>query len=179
MLCWSLSIDGTTTRYDDCLLFFLEFLTQTPPLNEYTPRTHFCTDNDLEIFIRQDNAELINSPAIQDPTLTTWVYFDGRNYDNVELARGVYQDGMPVITEPLPGVYNADGSSRTGTKEQGSLYMTFDHDLKKMTVQRSSLQELDGDDPNVVAGFVITAMENCIARSATEFVLIFSSHGSG
>ena len=151
-----------------CRILFLLVLTPT------------TTDNDLEYFIIQDLLELIASPAITDPTLTTWVYHDGRNYDTADVNLGYYpSDGMPVITQSLPGIYDTNGNPLTGGKITTSTYMTFDHDLQKMVVRATSQNELNGDDPQTVAEFVYNALMDCIPRGSTEYVLIFSSHGSG
>ena len=138
-----------------------------------------AADNDLEWFIRNDNYELITSPAVKDPSLTTWVYFDGRNFGPEELESGYHEDGWPVITEPLPEVYNVDGTAIMGEKEQGSRYLTFNHNLGKMIVVQTFENELSGDEPETVANFVATAVSDCVAKGSTEYFLIFSSHGTG
>ncbi|GAX09741.1 hypothetical protein FisN_19Lh210 [Fistulifera solaris] len=124
-------------------------------------------DNDLEYFIRQDNNELINSAAIREPTLTTWVYFDSRNYGTAE-----------DITLPLEDVFAPDGTP-LAEKLEGSLYMTWDHTREQMVVNASSTTELNGDDPQTLFDFLAYAMTDCVARGSTEYMLILSSHGSG
>lgn len=124
-------------------------------------------DNDLEYFIRQDNNELIQSAAIRDTTLTTWVYFDGRNY-------GTNED----ISFPLADIYNPDGTL-IEEKTEASLYMTWDHSQEKMIVNASSTAELNGDDPQTLYDFLAYSMTDCVARGSTEYMLILSSHGSG
>jgi hypothetical protein len=124
-------------------------------------------DNDLEYFIRQDNNELINSAAVREPTLTTWVYFDSRNYGTAE-----------DITVPLEDVFAPDGTP-LAEKLEGSLYMTWDHAREQMIVNASSTAELNGDDPQTLFDFLAYALTDCVARGSTEYMLILSSHGSG
>ena len=137
------------------------------------------TDNDLEYFIINDLLELVQSPAISDPTLTTWVYHDGRNYEAADVALGYYiDDGSPVIVDALPLIYDTNGNPLT-SKITTSSYMTYNHGLDKMVVVATSPQELNGDDPSTVTNFVYTALLDCIERGSTEYMLFFSSHGSG
>jgi hypothetical protein len=126
-------------------------------------------DNNLEEAIRADNNELIQSTFIKDETVTTWVYFDSRNYNTPEL---------PDVTEPLMNVYNADGTPVT-EKYEGSQYFHWDHDLQKMLVHTTLAGEQNGDDPQTVYDFVTVALTDCVARGSTEFFMGFSSHGSG
>lgn len=137
------------------------------------------TDNDLEYFIVNDLLELVQSPAIADPTLTTWVYHDGRNYDAADVALGYYvDDGSPVIADALPLIYDTDGNPLS-SKITTSSYMTYNHDLDKMVVVATSQEELNGDDQQTVVDFVYTALLDCIERGSNEYMLFFSSHGSG
>ncbi|GAX22182.1 hypothetical protein FisN_19Lh242 [Fistulifera solaris] len=124
-------------------------------------------DNYLEYFIRQDNNELINSAAIREPTLTTWVYFDSRNYGTAE-----------DITLPLEEVFAPDGTP-LAAKFEGSLLMTWDHAREQMVVNASSTVELNSDHPQTLFNFLAYAMTDCVARGSTEYMLILSSHGSG
>lgn len=142
-------------------------------------------DNDLEAFLRQDNLELIQSPGIREPNLNTWVYFDHRNYGGSDSD----------ITEPLPMVYERDGSDiPSGTaKPTGSQYLHYDHTLQKMVVDRTLEGEQNGDVPQTLQTFIEVAISDCIIGSTnaaddsssyattttTEFVLILASHGSG
>jgi Clostripain family len=127
-------------------------------------------DNNLEEAIRADNNELIQSSFIQDETVTTWIYFDARNYNTPDL---------PDVTEPLMNIYNADGTAVTGEKYQGSQYFTYDHSMQKMIIHTTLEGEQNGDDPETVYAFVTTALTDCIAQGSTEFFMGFSSHGSG
>jgi hypothetical protein len=124
-------------------------------------------DNDLEYFIRQDNNELINSAAVREPTLTTWVYFDSRNYGTAE-----------DITLPLEEVFAPDGTP-LAAKLEGSLLMTWDHAREQMVVNASSPVELNSDHPQILYNFLAHALVDCVARGSTEYMLILSSHGSG
>jgi len=118
--------------------------------------------------MRDDNWELIQSPAIRDKTLTTWVYFDGRNYGT---------DGED-IKKPLRDVYNPDGTPLS-EKSQNSIYMTWDHSRDKMIVNYTSPTELNSDTPQIVQDFVVTAMTDCLSKGSTEYMMILSSHGAG
>jgi hypothetical protein len=123
----------------------------------------------LEWFIRQDNYELTISDAIRTDSLTTWIYFDHRNYGN----------GMEDIDDPLQNVFNSDGSTLSGKKPTGSQYLRWDHNINKMVVDQTLQGEQDGDDPDTVFNFVKTALADCVANSATEYFVAFSSHGGG
>ena len=61
-------------------------------------------DNNLEANIRSDLTELTQSTFVMDETVTTWIYFDGRNYNHPT---------EPDCTEPLVNVYFADGTPLT------------------------------------------------------------------
>jgi hypothetical protein len=76
------------------------------------------TDNDLEYFIRQDLLELTQSPAVQDVSVVTWVYFDARNLLGS-------MNGTDIL-DPPQGVYNANGTPLT-EKFQGSQHFTWNH----------------------------------------------------
>ena len=71
---------------------FISFCALSAPLT--------LLDNDLEKYLREDLVELIQSPAIGDESLTTWVYFDQRN-----LADLPYDKGEPIYEE-LPLLYD-------------------------------------------------------------------------
>ena len=75
-------------------------------------------DNNLESFLRDDNAELMASSGIRQDSLTTWIYFDGR--DN------------SWINEPLDNLYGPDGTSRPQRKYEGSQYLHYDHALDRL-----------------------------------------------
>lgn len=144
-----------------------------------TPNNHNDrVDNDLEYSLREDNFELSISPAISDPSLTTWIYFDGRNFDDLQLEQGYYEDGTEVINEPLRNVFHADGTP-VADKEMGSKYMTYDHAQQKLIVERTLEGEVDGDDPQVLYDFLTVALADCVENQAEEYMLILSSHGGG
>ena len=105
------------------------------------------------------------------------MYFDGRNFNDLEIARGEYDDGMPVINAPLPGIFNLDGTPVT-IKYTGARYFSYDHDMAKMVV-KNTLGELNGDASQTVYDFLFEALGDCVAKGSTEFMLIFSSHGGG
>ena len=125
-------------------------------------------DNNLEYFIREDNYELTQSDVIKDSSLTTWIYFDHRNYGSGE-----------DIFDQLENVYNSAGGELTGQKPEGSQYLTWSHPLQKMIVERNLVGEQNGDDLNVVYNFFVTALTDCVAKGSTEYMAVFSSHGGG
>lgn len=172
-------------------------------------------DNDLEYFIRLDNLELIQSPGIQQRNLNTWIYFDHRNYNLGGSGSGTTTTtttanddddttrATDVITEPLPMVYQKDGSDvpADSFKPMGSQYLHYDHTLNKMVIDRTLEGEQDGDSPLTLQTFLEVAMTDCIEQyqldqqqsttidasnnvfytndTPLEYVLIFASHGSG
>lgn len=130
----------------------------------------FCyIDNNLEYFIREDNYELSISSVVQNPTMTTWIYFDHRNF------QGSNED----IDEPLRNVFQSDGSAITGTKTTLSQYLRWDHSIGKLVLDRTLPTEQNGDDPTTVTNFLVTAMQDCVAKGSTEFFVVFASHGGG
>ena len=90
-----------------------------------------------------DLEELVLSPGVTDPSLTTRVYHDGRNIDGSEQSQ----------TTPIEGIWTADGSSlvsdTTDTKFEGSRYFHYDHALGKMVVETELEGEQNSDDPQV------------------------------
>jgi hypothetical protein len=124
-------------------------------------------DNNLEASIRVDLEEYSNSQLIAAQGVTTWVYFDNRNFGSDE-----------DIFEPLVNVFNGDGSAITGQKPEGAYYLTYDHDLEKL-VTREDLGEVNSDNPQTVYDFVTYALEDCVNNGANEFMITFNSHGSG
>jgi hypothetical protein len=137
------------------------------PLFSHTDYIVRNKDNDLEAFIRDDLEEYSNSQLIAAQGVTTWVYFDNRNFGSDE-----------DIFEPLVNVFNQDGSAITGQKPEGAYYLTFDHDLEKL-VTWEDLGEINSDHPQTVYDFVTYALEDCVNNGANEFMITFSSHGSG
>lgn len=145
----------------------------------------YIADTDLESFIMDDLREFTESSLIKTPTMTTWVYFDHRNYgtsvDSHEQHHndddGMHSEAGDII-EPMPFVYNKDGSSQTGEKPQGSFYFKQDHSLGKLVIEED-LGELNGDSPETVLNFVNHALADCIANEAEEYMIVFSSHGGG
>lgn len=128
------------------------------------------TDNDLEAFIRDDLEEYTKSEAVRTPTLTSWNYFDHRNFGDEE-----YGDER----KPLVNVYNADGSEVTGVKSELSQYLRWDHELGKMVIDRTTDVEVDSDTPEAITDFFTVALEDCVSKGSTEFFASFSSHGGG
>ena len=129
-------------------------------------------DNNLEYFLRQDLVELIESTGIQDESLNTWVYFDGRDRN----SKNDY-----YISSPLEQVWTRDGSEPLSAKYSGSQYLNYRHDLQKMVVDQQ-LGELDSDHPQALYDFMVHAMTNCLSsdnNQSNEFMLVLSSHGTG
>jgi hypothetical protein len=125
-------------------------------------------DNNLELSIRKDLFELTQSSAVQDPSVVTWVYFDARNL------------GKEVdVLEPLQNVFNADGTPLTAPKFVDSRYFTYNHTQGKMVIDTILTGEQDSDRPETVSAFVTRALTDCVAKGATEYMMIFSSHGGG
>jgi len=127
-------------------------------------------DNNLEYFIREDNLEIIESCAVEKENFFTWIYFDGLNTEWWQLDEN----------EPLESVWEKDGSALlSGDKYEGSQYLTYRHDLKKMVSNTKLQGEQNGDDPETVYDFLTVALENCVSKGASEFMLTLSSHGGG
>ncbi|KAL3928668.1 MAG: hypothetical protein SGBAC_012550 [Bacillariaceae sp.] len=127
-------------------------------------------DNDLEVYIRQDLEEYHESSMIQDPTTTTWVYFDHRNFDTTPVQE--------EIGISLPFVYDGQGNPLSSEKPDGSFYYFYDHTLQKLIVD-SDLGELNSDVSQTVYDFATRALGDCKAAGSTEYFIAFSSHGSG
>jgi hypothetical protein len=126
-------------------------------------------DNNLESFIRDDNAELIQSELIKDPTVTTWIYFDALNFGT---------PGEFPADKPLENIYNADGSELT-ERYEGSRYFTYDHGMSKMIVDTTLPGEQNSDSPDVLYNFAVHALTDCVAKGSTDYFFAFSSHGGG
>ena len=132
---------------------------------------YMMADNDLEYFLRGDLEEFASSPLIRSSSLTSWIYFDHRNFGDSFWS---FDD----INDRLSFVYNKDGSERTGGKPEGSFYFRYDHDLGKLIIEED-LGELNSDSPQTVEDFVDTGLADCISRGSEEFMIVFSSHGGG
>lgn len=125
-------------------------------------------DNNLEYFLRGDLLELTKSSAVKDRSVTTWAYFDHRNY-------GTSED----IYTPLENVYDSNGNRLSGQKPTTSQILRWDHSLGKMVVVETGTSEADSDNPNTLYWFLRDALPNCIARGSDEFIVMMSSHGAG
>ena len=84
-----------------------------------------------------------------------------------------------AVYDSIPCLYNSDGSPLPRDKFEGSTYLRFDHALSKMVVDKDLRGEKDSDSPLVVYDFLTHALEDCVAKGAEEYFLIFSSHGGG
>lgn len=146
---------------------------------------YLLADNNLEQYMRQDLNEFILSPAIRDPSMTTWTYFDSRNFRSPEELQMAASYELEDIQVPLENVWTADGSQLltdvpNAKKYEGSHYLKFRHDLVKMVVNETLPVELNGEDPLVLQQYLETALTDCIQNDQrTEFFVLFSSHGHG
>lgn len=139
-----------------------------PSADEQTSLRFPYADNNLEAAIREDLFELTQSSAVQNSSVVTWVYFDARNL-------GTDTD----VLEPLQNVFNADGTPLTAPKFEDSRYFTYNHTQGKMVIDTILIGEQDSDRPDTVSAFVTRALTDCVANGATEYMMIFSSHGAG
>ena len=120
--------------------------------------------------MRDDFYEISRSPIVQDPTVTTWIYYDHR-----ENAREI---------GPLPNVVTPAGSV-SGIATTKTQYLKWSHEFDAFAIEYVSDQEQDGDDPQTVYDFVSTAIEDCMSDAETEFVddmefiVVFASHAAG
>lgn len=130
---------------------------------------YLLADNNLEEPIRGDLEEFVSSPLIKSQSLTSWVYFDHRNF---------FFSSSENIYDRLPFVYNKDGSERSGDKPEGSFYFRYDHGLGKLIIEED-LGELNSDSPQTVEDFVDRGLADCISRGSEEFMIVFGSHGGG
>jgi len=48
-----------------------------------------------------------------------------------------------------------------------------------MVVDRTLEGEKNSDDPKTMSDFLITALTDCVNKGATEYVIVFASHGGG
>jgi hypothetical protein len=67
----------------------------------------------------------------------------------------------------------------SATKYSGSRYITYDHTLSKLVVDRRLEGEQNSDTTSVLQAFLTVAFTDCVSRGSDEFMLVFSSHGSG
>jgi hypothetical protein len=77
-------------------------------------------------------------------------------------------------------VLNKDGSLpwQDGLKPQGSFYFKQDQTMGALVIEED-LGEVNGDSPGTVLNFANKGLADCVANGATEFMIVFSSHGSG
>ena len=67
----------------------------------------------------------------------------------------------------------------SGTKFHGSRYITYDHSLSKLIVHTRLSGEQNSDTTSVLQAFLTTAFTDCVTKGSDEFMLVFSSHGTG
>jgi Clostripain family len=125
-------------------------------------------DNNLEYFLRKDLHEYMESTAVKNNTVTSWIYFDARNLDG----------GWDDIVEPLPDIYYKNGSSVT-EKLEGSHYFTYDHSMSKMIIDTYIATESSSDNGLTMTTFLKKAVSDCISKGSDEYFLVFTSHGGG
>lgn len=138
-------------------------------------------DNNLEEYIRKDNYELTQSKLVKDTRVTTWIYFDARNFGQGGSGSATTGDSV-IIRNPLRNIYNSDGSKiqyKNNWKYQGSRYFTYDHSMHKMIVNTTMRREQDSDHPNVLYEFLNHGILDCISKGRSQYLLILSSHGVG
>ena len=84
------------------------------------------------------------------------------------------------ITDPIPGVFNKDGTPLTA-KYEGRSYFRWDHALEKLVVDTILLGEQDSDSKSTVVNFLTHALlTDCVAQGAQDYMYyILSSHGGG
>jgi hypothetical protein len=122
-------------------------------------------DNNLEYYLRQDNAELTSSQVINNDNLRTWVYYDGLNSGG----------------NALPRSYDSNGNALT-SRFTGSRYYTWDKSVGnggglRMDVELSG--EINSDQPATITNFMTHAMADCIDEGYEDLFAVFSSHGGG
>jgi Clostripain family len=125
-------------------------------------------DTDLEGAIRNDLGEYLESSAIRDPSITSWIYFDSRNF-------GTESED---ITDPIPDIFFDNGTTPE-EKYEGSLYITYSHAKSRYIINTVLPGEQNSDLPETVLAFLTKAFTNCVSNGASEFLLLFSSHGAG
>lgn len=116
-------------------------------------------DNNLESFIRQDQAEWTQSSAIAQ--IQTWIFYDART------------------GTPLANIYDKAGN-RVTKKYKGARYLSYTGG--RLTVQQE-LGEVNGDSSKTVYNFLTTGLAGCVGMqqngNGLEVMVVFSSHGTG
>jgi hypothetical protein len=122
---------------------------------------YMVADNDLELAILQDLFEYFDSDTIAQPNVKTWIYWDGHggfDYDgDGEADHTLILGGEPAIVPHI---------------------LTYDHSMQDI-ISYPLDGEQNSDAPQVLCDFLYTALDGCLEFGATEFMLAFSSHGSG
>jgi hypothetical protein len=140
-------------------------------------------DNCFESIMRKHLKDYIASPAIQDPSVTSWVYFDAFNIPNDQDAERQREATCPIIDTPLEDVWTSEGSQllvdSEKTKFEGSYYLNYDHNEQKMKVDKEVDQEQNSDDPQTLWAFVGYATQHCLSQNATDIFLVMNGFGAG
>jgi Clostripain family len=110
----------------------------------------------------------MESTAVKNKTVTSWIYFDARNLDG----------GWDDIVEPLPDIYYKNGSSVTA-KLDGSHYFMYDHNMSKMIIDTYIATEASSGNGLTMTTFLKKAVSDCISKGSDEYFLVFTSHGGG
>lgn len=153
-----------------------------PPTTLAAERPEVCfiiymmADNDLEPSIYNDYAELYLSTAVDESNLHTWLYFDAAEVYDYDLDGNF--DGTPDSPYWFMGLMESDGVTPYGTAG-GSLYLTYNKPNQVMTVEKVIEGEVNSDDPETLCDFVTHALTDCVSKGATEYFVVFSSHGGG
>lgn len=147
------------------LLLLLLNLTNLRQMVLAQPDNNIClvmylmADNDLEDSITDDLFELYESPAIIQPNLITWIYYDSH-------GSMLDYDGDGTTDHPIPDISLPH-------------YFHFDHEIQDLVEDTVLPNEVNSDDPKVLCDFLTLALEDCVSKGADEYILTFSSHGGG
>lgn len=83
-----------------------------------------------------------------------------------------------MVRENFSYVFDASGNELNREKPEGAVYITYDHSLGKLVINRD-LGEKNSDIPQTLYEFVSTAIADCRNRGSTEYFIAFGSHGAG
>ena len=156
-------------------------------------------DNARETALRKNLQEWIQSPAIRNPNVVSWVYFDAlnnvdavlndgtvgsdnnNNNNNMLLSQEALQN-VPIT--PLENIWMPQETQASllltdvsDTKHEGSYYLNYRRG--QMMVAKTLPQEVNSDDPATLWAFVGTALQDCVAKNATDVMLIMNAYGAG
>ncbi len=90
----------------------------------------------------------------------------------------IHYDGFSSPSEVIAACPRTCGIC-SGTKFDGSRYITYDHLLSKLVVSQRLTGEQNSDTTSVLQAFLTAAFTDCVSKGSDEFMLVFSSHGAG